>query len=129
MSSGILRGKQTLPISGGRGIFLFRCFLAACANTPAPHLNEVNGAGQKHQNRLMPWWSFAPKKNFFFSFCPLFRLLRIRLRRKFFVFRNTKKIAMSKESKTYKNMPKKIYIRTFGWPLVCSHMDFLGACN
>jgi len=25
--------------------------------------------------------------------------------------------AMSKESKGYKKMPKKIYIRTFGWPM------------
>jgi len=55
----------------------------------------------------------------FFSFCPLFPpFAGSRYGGKFFVFRNRKKIAMSKESKTYKNMPKKIYIRTFGWPLV-----------
>ena len=70
----------------------------------------AKGKMQKHQNRLMPWWSFAPKKNFFFSYCPLY----------FFVFRNGKETAMSKKSKSYKNMPKKIYIRTYGWPLVCS---------
>jgi len=28
------------------------------------------------------------------------------------------KNSRGKESKDYKNMPKKIYIRTFGWPLV-----------
>jgi len=42
------------------GVFLSGCFLAACAKTPAPHLNEVNGAGQKHQNRPRHWRCFAP---------------------------------------------------------------------
>jgi len=31
-----------------------------------------------------------------------------------FFFRTRKETAMSKESKTYKNMPKKVYIRTLG---------------
>ncbi|MDP2911262.1 MAG: hypothetical protein Q8N76_02890 [Candidatus Omnitrophota bacterium] len=38
-------------------------------------------------------------------------------------FRNRKKITMSKELKTYKNLPKKVYIRTFGWPLVTVARD------
>jgi site-specific DNA recombinase len=51
----------------------------------------------------------------FFSFCPLFPLFAgSRYGGKFFVFRNGKETAMSKESKGYKNMPKKIYIRTYG---------------
>jgi len=60
-------------------IFLFGCFLAAAkelmqrsaaSETQKHPLDSLRSLGTS-QNRLMPWWSFAPKKNFFFSFCPL----------------------------------------------------------
>jgi len=59
-----LRGEQAF----GWGLFLSGCFLAAARELMQ---RLAKGKTQKHQNRLMPWWSFAPKKNFFFSFCPL----------------------------------------------------------
>jgi len=48
--------------------FPFGCFLAA-ARELMQRLAE--GKTQKHQNRPRNWRCFAPKKNFFFSFCPI----------------------------------------------------------
>ena len=97
---------------GWVNIFLFGCFLAA-ARELMQRLAE--GKTQKHQNRPRHWRCFAPEKNFFFSFCPIFPpFAGSRYGGKFFVFRNGRKNTMSKESKAYKDLPKKVYIRTFG---------------
>jgi len=50
------------------GVFLSGCFLAAAIELMQ---RLAEGKTQKHQNRPRRWRVFAPKKNFFFSLCPL----------------------------------------------------------
>ncbi|TRZ93942.1 hypothetical protein D4R78_07420 [bacterium] len=59
-----------MPVSGEWGIFLVGCFLAACAKTPAPHLNEVNGVRGKTSKSPHALVVVCPKKEFLFLFLP-----------------------------------------------------------